>query len=66
MQKLIVPEAEAGRRLDKYLLKILDAAPKSFLYKAFRKRIFISVRTATVWYSPPTALPWASRCPQVR
>ena len=38
MQKLTVPEAEAGRRLDKYLLKILDAAPKSFLYKAFRKK----------------------------
>lgn len=33
---------------------------------SIRKRIFISVRTATVWYSPPTALPWASRCPQVR
>ena len=35
MQILTVPESEAGRRLDKYLLKIFDAAPKSFLYKAF-------------------------------
>ena len=38
MQILTVPESEAGRRLDKYLLKIFDAAPKSFLYKAFRKK----------------------------
>lgn len=38
MQSISVPEAEAGRRLDKYLMKYLDAAPKSFIYKAFRKK----------------------------
>ncbi len=38
MQKLSVPVSQAGRRLDKYLMKYFDAAPKSFLYKAFRKK----------------------------
>ena len=38
MKKIIVPGAEAGRRIDKYLMKYFDAAPKSFIYKAFRKK----------------------------
>lgn len=38
MQSITVPESEAGRRIDKYLMKYLDAAPKSFIYKAFRKK----------------------------
>ena len=38
MQSISVPASEAGRRLDKYLMKYLDAAPKSFIYKAFRKK----------------------------
>lgn len=38
MHKITVPAEEAGRRLDKYLLKYLDAAPRSFLYRAFRKK----------------------------
>ena len=34
---------------------------------ACRKRTFISVRTATAWYSHADgAYSWASRCPQVR
>lgn len=38
MQQIRVPLAEAGRRIDKYLMKYFDAAPKSFIYKAFRKK----------------------------
>ncbi len=38
MKKIIVPSSEAGRRIDKYLMKYFDAAPKSFIYKAFRKK----------------------------
>ncbi|MDO4962428.1 MAG: pseudouridine synthase [Eubacteriales bacterium] len=38
MLKLTVPLSEEGRRLDKYLMKYFDAAPKSFIYKAFRKK----------------------------
>ncbi len=38
MQSLTVPGEEAGRRIDKYLMKYFDAAPKSFIYKAFRKK----------------------------
>ena len=38
MQQIRVPQAEAGRRIDKYLMKYFDAAPKSFIYKAFRKK----------------------------
>lgn len=38
MQQIRVPQTEAGRRIDKYLMKYFDAAPKSFIYKAFRKK----------------------------
>ena len=38
MKTISVPGAEAGRRLDKFLLKYFDAAPKSFIYKALRKK----------------------------
>lgn len=38
VQQIRVPQAEAGRRIDKYLMKYFDAAPKSFIYKAFRKK----------------------------
>ena len=38
MQSITVPESEAGRRIDRYLMKYLNAAPKSFIYKAFRKK----------------------------
>ena len=38
MQIIKINEEEAGRRLDKFLLKYFDAAPKSFVYKNLRKK----------------------------
>ena len=38
MQELHVTENEAGQRLDKLLVKFLNQAPKSFLYKMMRKK----------------------------
>lgn len=38
MKEIIINSNEAGQRLDKMLLKYLDKAPKSFLYKMFRKK----------------------------
>ena len=38
MQSLIITELEAGQRLDKFLTKYMDAAPKSFFYKMMRKK----------------------------
>lgn len=38
MQELHVTANEAGQRLDKFLAKFLNQAPKSFLYKMMRKK----------------------------
>lgn len=38
MQTVIVKEAEAGQRLNKYLNKYLPKAPNSFIYKMLRKK----------------------------
>lgn len=38
MKVLTITENEAGQRLDKYLAKYLDKAPKSFIYKMLRKK----------------------------
>ena len=38
MKEFLVQENEAGQRLDKLLLKILNKAPKSFIYKMLRKK----------------------------
>lgn len=38
MQIIKINEEEAGRRLDKFLLKYFDAAPMSFVYKNLRKK----------------------------
>lgn len=38
MKILTVSEKEAGQRLDKYLLRYLNQAPKSFIYKMLRKK----------------------------
>ena len=38
MRSICVSKREAGQRLDKLLLKYLDQAPKSFLYKMLRKK----------------------------
>ncbi len=38
MQTFEINENNAGQRLDKYLAKLLPAAPKSFIYKMLRKK----------------------------
>jgi len=38
MKQITVKENEAGQRLDKLLLKYLNKAPKSFIYKMLRKK----------------------------
>ncbi|MGI6007124.1 MAG: RluA family pseudouridine synthase [Ruminococcus sp.] len=38
MQILTISKNEAGQRLDKYLQKYLNLAPKSFIYKMMRKK----------------------------
>lgn len=38
MEKIQIKQNEAGQRLDKFLLKYLNKAPKSFLYKMLRKK----------------------------
>lgn len=38
MQNQTVTPNEAGQRLDKLLAKILNRAPKSFIYKMLRKK----------------------------
>lgn len=38
MKKLLVTAEEAGQRLDKYLARYLDSAPKGLIYKLLRKK----------------------------
>lgn len=38
MKELTIRENEAGQRLDKFLTKYMNRAPKSFLYKMLRKK----------------------------
>lgn len=38
MKEFVINDRQAGQRLDKYLGKVLDRAPKSFLYKMLRKK----------------------------
>ena len=38
MKQFIVQQNEAGQRLDKLLFKLLNKAPKSFIYKMLRKK----------------------------
>lgn len=38
MKQVVVNENQAGQRLDKLLFKILNNAPKSFIYKMLRKK----------------------------
>jgi Pseudouridylate synthases, 23S RNA-specific len=38
MKQIYVQHNEAGQRLDKLLLKVLNKAPKSFIYKMLRKK----------------------------
>jgi 23S rRNA pseudouridine955/2504/2580 synthase len=38
MKQIYIGENEAGQRLDKLLMKILDKAPKGFVYKMLRKK----------------------------
>ena len=48
MQEIIITQNEAGQRLDKLLVKYLNEAPKSFLYKMLRKKnIVLNGKKAT-------------------
>ncbi|MBQ8730223.1 MAG: RluA family pseudouridine synthase, partial [Lachnospiraceae bacterium] len=38
MRELVINANEANQRLDKYLAKYMDLAPKSFFYKMLRKK----------------------------
>ena len=38
MQEFTISSKEANQRLDKFLLKYLNEAPKSFIYKMLRKK----------------------------
>ncbi|MGN1317909.1 MAG: RluA family pseudouridine synthase [Lachnospirales bacterium] len=38
MREIFITSAQKGQRLDKYLLKYLNKAPKSFIYKMLRKK----------------------------
>ncbi|HKM00130.1 MAG TPA: RluA family pseudouridine synthase [Mobilitalea sp.] len=38
MKQFVVQQNEAGQRLDKLLVKLLNKAPKSFIYKMLRKK----------------------------
>lgn len=38
MKKVIIGTNESGQRLDKFLIKYLNTAPKSFIYKMLRKK----------------------------
>lgn len=38
MKEIKITEAEQGQRLDKYLMKLFNKAPKSFIYKMLRKK----------------------------
>lgn len=38
MRSIAITEKEEGQRLDKFLAKYLEKAPKSFLYKMLRKK----------------------------
>lgn len=38
MKEITITSAQKGQRLDKYLLKYLNKAPKSFIYKMLRKK----------------------------
>ena len=38
MKKIIVDEKDFNQRLDKFLFKVLNVAPKNFVYKMIRKK----------------------------
>ncbi len=38
MKEFIITDRQSGQRLDKYLFKIFEKAPKSFIYKMLRKK----------------------------
>lgn len=38
MKEIKITESEQGQRLDKYLMKLFNQAPKSFIYKMLRKK----------------------------
>ena len=54
MRELTIRTNEAGQRLDKFLVKYMPLAPKSFFYKMMRKKKYYaqrkeSFRSGTSW-----------------
>lgn len=48
MKEFVISKKEAGQRMDKYLFKVLNQAPKSFVYKMLRKKnIVLNDKKAT-------------------
>lgn len=48
MKEFVISKKEAGQRMDKYLFKVLNQAPKSFIYKMLRKKnIVLNDKKAT-------------------
>lgn len=48
MKEFTISKKEAGQRMDKFVLKVLDQAPKSFVYKMIRKKnIVLNDKKAT-------------------
>lgn len=41
MREFIIAPREAGQRADKYVQKVLDKAPKNFIYKMIRKKTIV-------------------------
>ena len=38
MREILITHNEQGQRIDKFLMKYMSLAPKSFVYKMFRKK----------------------------
>lgn len=48
MKEFAISKKEAGQRMDKFIFKVLDQAPKSFVYKMLRKKnIVLNDKKAT-------------------
>ena len=63
MQEITIGKNEAGQRLDKFLAKYMNLAPKSFFYKMMRKKnitlLYIKIFVSMV-SSIPSPISWLS------
>ena len=56
MRELQMHDQEEGQRLDRVLMKYMQLAPKSFIYKMLRKKKYKIKRKKSRWYG--TAAQW--------